>query len=85
MRFARGVWEGDILPSVDLGGEIIAPEVTLSLILMELGESEQFGPSWLERSLRLLEKYGPFRLAYLESLVRIADWRASAAIGQDDE
>ncbi len=84
-RFARGVWEGDILPSVDLGGGIIAPEVTLSLTLMELGQSEQHGPSWLERSLRLLEKHGPFRLAYLESLLRIADWRASCVTGQDDD
>jgi len=52
---------------------------------MELGQSEQYGPSWLERSIALLEKYGPFRLAYLESLLRIADWRASSAIGQEDE
>jgi CRISPR-associated endonuclease/helicase Cas3 len=84
-RFARGVWEGDILPAVDLGGEIIAPEVTLSLVLMELGQSEQYGPSWLERSITLLEKYGPFRLAYLESLLRIADWRASRTKGQVDD
>jgi hypothetical protein len=26
---------------------------------------------------RLLEEFGPFRLAYLEMLVRVADWRAS--------
>ena len=25
----------------------------------------------------LLDRYGPFVLAYLESLVRISDWRAS--------
>ena len=25
----------------------------------------------------LLDRYGPFTLAYLEALVRISDWRAS--------
>jgi len=27
----------------------------------------------------LLAEHGPFRLAYLEALIRMADWRASAA------
>ena len=27
--------------------------------------------------LGLLDRYGPFVLAYLEALVRISDWRAS--------
>jgi CRISPR-associated endonuclease/helicase Cas3 len=45
---------------------------------MELGEGEQ-GPSWTERSLKLLDEHGPFCLAWLETLVRLADWRASAA------
>jgi CRISPR-associated endonuclease/helicase Cas3 len=41
---------------------------------MQLGEG-----SWLERTLRLRDDpaLGPFRLAYLETLVRVADWRAS--------
>jgi len=30
-RFARGVWDGDTLPSVDLGGGVVAPAATLSL------------------------------------------------------
>jgi len=77
-RFARGVWDWDQLPPVDLGGEVIAPDVTITLELMELGESEEYGPSWLERCLRLLGEHGPFRLAYLESLLRVADWRASS-------
>jgi CRISPR-associated endonuclease/helicase Cas3 len=34
-------------------------------------------PSWTERSLGLLDEHGPFRLAYLEALVRIADWRGT--------
>jgi CRISPR-associated endonuclease/helicase Cas3 len=28
----------------------------------------------------LRERYGPFVLAYLETLVRMADWRASAGM-----
>ena len=76
-RFARGVYEGDSLPALDFDGEHSA-ETTLKLALMELGEGEQ-GPSWTERSLKLLDEYGPFQLAWLETLVRLADWRASAA------
>lgn len=76
-RFARGVWEGDILPALDFDGEHSA-QTTLKLALMEIGEGEQ-GASWTERSLRLLDHYGPFQLAWLETLVRLADWRASAA------
>jgi CRISPR-associated endonuclease/helicase Cas3 len=76
-RFARGVWEGDSLPVVKLGGGVVAPEVTLSLAPMELGLNNG-QPSWAERVLQLLEDYGPFRLAYLEALLCAADRRASA-------
>lgn len=75
-RFARGVWEGDVLPALDFDGEH-SQETTLRLALMELGEGEQ-GASWAARTLGLLEVHGPFRLAWLETLVRLADWRASA-------
>jgi CRISPR-associated endonuclease/helicase Cas3 len=33
--------------------------------------------SWTRTVLELRDKYGPFVLAYLETLVRVADWRAS--------
>jgi len=74
-RFARGVWEGDTLPALEFDGER-STETRLKLALMEIGLGEQ-GPSWAERSLKLLEEHGPFRLAWLETLVRLADWRAS--------
>lgn len=74
-RFARGVWEGDELPALDFHGEH-SDKTSLSLALMELGEGEQ-GPSWTARTLNLLEQHGPFQLAWLETLVRLADWRAS--------
>ncbi|MBA2435833.1 MAG: CRISPR-associated helicase Cas3' [Chthoniobacterales bacterium] len=80
-RFARGVWQGDELPAVDLGGGVIAPNILLSLEPMELGECEEepFAgePSWIERVLRLRDSLGPFRLAYYESLLRAADERGS--------
>jgi CRISPR-associated endonuclease/helicase Cas3 len=81
-RFARGIWDGDQLPQADLGGTI-APAVSLSLELMELGLCEQppfeNQPSWAERMLRLRDRFGPFRLAFLETLLRCADERASAS------
>ena len=56
----------------------------LKLALMEIGKGEQ-GPSWTERSLKLLGEHGPFLLAWLETLVRLADWRASVAEQQGAE
>lgn len=76
-RFARGIHEGDPLPALNFDGEHSAA-TTLKLALMEIGLGEQ-GPSWSERALRLLDQHGPFRLAWLETLVRLADWRASSA------
>lgn len=74
--YARGVWHGDRLPAVRLNG-IALPETELRLDLMRLGEGPQ-GASWTERTQRLLRTYGPFRLAWLEALLRVADRRASA-------
>ncbi|WP_305047108.1 type I-G CRISPR-associated helicase/endonuclease Cas3g [Geoalkalibacter sp.] len=77
-RFARGVWEGEELPEVAIDGRETLSATRLRLDLMELGEGEM-GPSWTARTQQLLDTYGPFRLAWLEALVRIADWRASWA------
>ena len=77
-RFARGVWDGDVLPAVDLGSAGTWPGASLNLSVMELGHDSESGASWTERTRCLLTRYGPFRLAWLEALVRIADWRASS-------
>lgn len=79
IRHARGIWEGDLLPAVDLGGGLIVPATTLTLRYMDLGDDEITGPSWLSRMLALRDDpdLGPFRLAFLEGLVKCADERAS--------
>lgn len=79
-KFARGVCHGDMLPPFDLSDKETVPLTTLDLSLMELGES-QSGASWLARvlSLRDDKDLGPFRLSFLETLLRVADWRGSNA------
>lgn len=80
-RFARGVWDGDIIDSCDLGGGVTAPTIRLSLEPMELGlcgeDPFEGQPSWAERTLFLRDTLGIFRLAFLETLLRCADARAS--------
>ena len=78
-RFARGIWQGDELPATDLGDGLIKESVKLDLEPMLLGASESGAKSWLERMIALRddESLGVFRLAYLESLIRAADVRAS--------
>lgn len=77
--FARGIWQGDNLGPLKIP-EINQqmPKITLDLSLMRLGAG-----SWLERMLTLrddTDTLGPFRLAFLEALLRAADIRASAEV-----
>ena len=69
--------ETETLPEVDLGEEHL-PKTTLDMSIAQIGLGENGRRSWLERSLALLEHFGPFKLAYLEAIVRAADMRASA-------
>jgi len=50
-----------------------ATTLTVDLRQFEFGGAR----SWTRTVLELRDKYGPFVLAYLETLVRVADWRAS--------
>lgn len=80
-RFALGVHQGDLvhdrLAEIDLGGDLKIKSQTLSLACMGLGDSAS-GQSWTAQAISLLEEYGPFKLAFLETLIRVADWRGSA-------
>ncbi len=78
--FARGIWQHETLPPVDLGDGVVTAEVKLDLTPMLLGASANGAPSWLERmiALRDHDELGIFRLAFLECLIRAADVRASS-------
>jgi CRISPR-associated endonuclease/helicase Cas3 len=73
-RFALGIVDGDCLPEVQTPAGTI-PTLTLDLAPMQLGADD----SWTGAAVRLRDdpQLGPFRLAFLEALLRIADWRAS--------
>ncbi|MGQ0617889.1 MAG: type I-G CRISPR-associated helicase/endonuclease Cas3g [Acidimicrobiia bacterium] len=75
-RVALGVADGDVVPAFTVAGTHVDP-TSIVLDAMELGG----GGSWTAMALGLRDRadLGPFRLATLEALVRLADWRASAA------
>ncbi len=74
----RGVREGDILPEIllDVSGGLL-PSLRLSLEPAMLGLSPLTGRSWRERTLGLVDRFGPSALAWLEALLIAADRRAS--------
>lgn len=76
----RGIRDGDGLPACEIGTGTQVPAVTLTLDVMRLGAE---GGSWTERMLRLRDELGPFRLAYLEMLLRTADELASGDPGEE--
>lgn len=76
-----GVLDGDTLPSLELaapgGAYAKTPPLELCLEPAEIGLGERYGRAWSDRVADLLKAMGPFTLAYLEALFRVADWRAS--------
>lgn len=71
---ARGIIEGDRLPECEVASGVFCRAVDVSLAPMIFGAESG---SWTERMLRLRDRLGPFRLAYLETLLRVADEQAS--------
>lgn len=72
-RGLYGCFDGDRTPPLRIRSHDLPP-ATIDLGIFQTGRVD----SWTEYALGALETYGPFRLAYLETLVRMADWRASA-------
>lgn len=58
-----------------LGRDVIS-EIKIDASIARIGKKDN-ARSWLQITLGLLEKYGPFKLAYLEAVIRAADSRAS--------
>ena len=75
--------ETETLPPVDLGEGARIGETALDMSIAQIGLGDGERRSWLECSLGLLEWLGPFRLAYLEAIVRAADMRASKKERED--
>ena len=74
----RGVREGDVLPPITLDtSSTPLPSLTLTLEPASLGLSAATGRSWRERTIGLLDRFGPGALAWLEALIIAADRRAS--------
>lgn len=84
----RGLKDGDLLPSLLLAAADrsfhLLPEACVDLAPATAGLSPLTGPSWTERVLTLLDKHGPFTLAWLEALLRAADQRTSRTVAQDE-
>ena len=70
-----GLKQDSVEPVPPILGEP-ATELRVDLDQFALGG----GRSWTREVLALRDRYGPFVLAYLETVVRIADWRASAGM-----
>lgn len=82
----RGVRDGDRLPPTVL--EVGKPPVSGLVLHLDpagLGLSPRTGRSWNERSLELVQRFGPGALAWLESIFIAADRRASTSAAPDPE
>ncbi|MBT0774225.1 CRISPR-associated endonuclease Cas3'' [Kineosporia sp. J2-2] len=83
--FVLGVGDGDEVPLPHASTEPVSSApgpVRLSTRVLRIGGGP--GGSWTERACRLRDRsdLGPFRLAFLEAMVRSADWRAGRDHGR---
>jgi CRISPR-associated endonuclease/helicase Cas3 len=75
---ALGLAHGEQFPAVDLGDGVMLPPTTLDVEALTAFAGPE---TWLAEVLGLLARddLGPFRLAFLEGMVVLADWRASGS------
>lgn len=75
MNDANGVRPADRVSAAGMKGLTASAEPVPCDPVKLLGSKDS--PSWQGRVVRLLAEHGPFELAFLEALLRVADWRAS--------
>lgn len=75
-----GLTDGEALPAVTVNN-VAFPEVEVDLSVFGMGSPG----SWSRSALDLLDAWGPFRLAWFEMIVRMADWRSSAGDALPEE
>ena len=73
---------GDTIPEFS-SSVVSVKETKIDVSLAKIGQNNTSKPSWVERVLSLRDEYGPFRLGYLESLIRAADTLASQKEGKN--
>jgi CRISPR-associated endonuclease/helicase Cas3 len=78
----RGVTHGSAIPLVTIDGKDLGAD-SLSTDCRKMGRDSAGNESYTRGVLRLLEHYGPFRLAYFEALFRAADIRASMTASEE--
>lgn len=58
--------------------DVVSIEQTeIDMSMANIGNDKAGNPSWTKRVIMLRDKHGPFRLAFLEAVIRRADWLAS--------
>jgi CRISPR-associated endonuclease/helicase Cas3 len=77
----RGIANGDALAPVTIASQELQC-ASLSTDCRRMGRDADGNESYTRGVLRLLTHYGPFRLAFLETLFRAADIRASIRAGK---
>jgi CRISPR-associated endonuclease/helicase Cas3 len=81
-----GVAPVETTPPLTLPDGRQLPALTLRRDVLAIGsDGNGSGGSWQARACRLRDRgdLGPFRLAFLEAVVRVADWRASASYDRE--
>lgn len=77
----HGLENGGAIPPVTINGETLGCEA-LSTTCRRMGRDTNGHESYTRAVLRLLDRYGPFRLAFFEAVFRAADMRASERANQ---
>ena len=66
----------EAIPDFSEENFIRVPKTVLRLDSIPAGDPNSES-TWSVRAEKLLDRFGPFRLAFLETVLRVADWRAT--------